>query len=86
MQVQIRCPIDASADDSLKLNRMSCIMHADADVFSYNADDSLKLNRMCFPLEVCTFVVLPYFQPGPQALFLILLALWVPLDHVPTLG
>ena len=36
VQVQIRCPIDANADDSLKLNRMSCIMHADADVFSYN--------------------------------------------------
>ena len=36
MQMQIRWPIDANADDSLKLNRMLCIMHADADVFSYN--------------------------------------------------
>ena len=36
LQVQIRCPIDVHADDSLKPDRMLCIMHADADLFSYN--------------------------------------------------
>ena len=36
MQVQIRCPIDVHADDSLKLNMMSFIMHANADAFPYN--------------------------------------------------
>ena len=32
----MQCPIDVHADDSLKLNMMSCNMHANADVFSYN--------------------------------------------------
>ena len=36
--MQIRCPIDVYANDSLnaKLNRMSCVMYVDADAFSHN--------------------------------------------------
>ena len=33
MQMQIRYPIDVHADDFLKLNMMSCIMHANANAF-----------------------------------------------------
>ena len=32
----MQCPIDVHANDYLKLNMMSCIMHANADAFPYN--------------------------------------------------
>ena len=51
MQVQIRYPIDANAGDSLKPDRISCIMHADADVFSYNVMKDICHNGFPFDLE-----------------------------------
>ena len=45
--MQIRCPIDVHADDSLELNMMSCIMHANANAFPYNVMKDIHFFSFC---------------------------------------